>query len=371
MKRLKRADLIYFLCAAATLIGLTVMFIYVLQSKNPKTPAVSSEVQANRAITDKCANVDPVKQNIYDCYKNELTQIINQQGAEQATALLKQQYSQVSYVKSECHQLMHVVGRATYAKYGNLAEAFAHGDQFCWSGFYHGIMEQLSTEKGYDYIVQNANSLCTPIAKKYGQGSFNDYNCVHGLGHGFMEIQDENLFDALKSCDNLNDSWDRESCYGGVFMQNTMNVQGPEAQNLADYPYLKASEPMYPCTVLDDQYKSSCYLTQTSFALQVAKYDFGTIFAECAAVEPAYVNLCYNSLGRDASGQTISDVAKTKAICLLGADENAQTQCVIGAAKDFVSYFHSDNQAYSLCGAMPNSITPTCNATVKSYYASF
>jgi hypothetical protein len=323
------------------------------------------------ASTNDCAKLDVHRQNVYSCYKSELTAIINQSGAEQATALLKKQYISVPYIKSNCHQLMHVIGRAAYAKYGNLAEAFAHGDQFCWSGFYHGIMEQISKQKGLGYITDNVNTICQPIAKKYGHYSFNDYNCVHGLGHGFMEIENEKLFDALNSCDKMSDIWDKTSCYSGVFMQNIMNVQGPEAEDIATYPYLKSSQPMYPCTDLAEQYKGSCYLMQTSFALQVDGYDFSKVFAQCAAADTAYVDTCYQSLGRDASGQSISNVEQTKTNCLLGSDLDAQTNCTIGAAKDFVSYFHSDQRAYELCQAMPVEISQICSMTVKNYYATF
>jgi hypothetical protein len=348
--------------------------IYVLtssQKPNNNQSAKSSDSQVVLPETNNCASSNTRYQNTYKCYKNELTGIINQHNPESATAFLKQQYNTVGYVKSDCHQLMHIVGRAAYAKYGNLAQAFAHGDQYCWSGFYHGIMEQVSTEKGYDYIIKHAATICQPIAKQYGHESFNDYNCVHGLGHGFMEIEDENLFAALKSCDATGDDWNRSSCYGGVFMQNVMNVQGPEAKDLATYNYLKTDDPMYPCDAVDDKYQEQCYLMQTSFALQVDGYDFSKVFAQCAAINPTYVNTCYQSAGRDASGQSISDLQKTKATCLLTPDLNAQTNCTIGAVKDFVSYFHNDKQGYDLCAAMPANIAQTCNDTVKAYYSNF
>jgi hypothetical protein len=103
-------------------------------------------------------------------------------------ALVKEQYNNVPYIKSQCHQLTHIIGRAALSKYNNeLADTYAHGDQFCWSGYYHGAMEQLSTAKGYDYIIKNANEVCKPIAAK-GKFSFYHYNCVHGMGHGSTNV---------------------------------------------------------------------------------------------------------------------------------------------------------------------------------------
>lgn len=316
-------------------------------------------------ITDTC-----VAKPTYGCYKLELTRIVDKDSTEQATALVKRQYVSVPFVKSECHQLMHVVGRASYAHYNDLGTAFAHGDQFCWSGFYHGIMEQISDQKGYDFIIKHADSICQPVAQRYKRYSFNDYNCVHGLGHGFMEVLSGDLFKSLTACDSMSDNWDRSSCYGGVFMQNIMNVQGPEGYDPTNYQYLKADQPMYPCTAVDDKYKEQCYLMQTSYALSVERYDFSKVFDLCSQAGQ-YADTCYQSLGRDASGQSISDVQKTKSNCLLGTTHEAQINCVIGAAKDFVSYFHDDTQAYQLCAVLPDYITETCNSTVKDYFSTF
>lgn len=326
-------------------------------SQNANGKPITDECQADKTIT-------------FACYKTELGDIVKKQNPQPAFDLVKQQYTKQPIVKSLCHQLTHVIGRAAYAKYSNIADTFAHGDQFCWSGYYHGVMEQLADEKGANYIVDNANTICAEIAAKQRQ-SFYHFNCVHGLGHGFMEVLDANLFDSLKACDNLNDGWERTSCYGGVFMQNIMNVQSPD--NTVDHTsnYLRPSEPMYPCTAVDDKYKEQCYLMQTSYALQIAGYDFSKVFESCGAVEPTYRATCYQSLGRDASGQSVSDPVKTKSTCLLGPSEEAQSNCVIGAAKDFVSYFHSDVQANQLCGSFDENLKQICSGTVKSYYAVF
>jgi hypothetical protein len=331
-----------------------------------------SHVRTHQDVIAQAAQINDIcaVQPTYTCYKDELTSIVNKQSTEQATALVKRQYTKVQFVKSECHQLMHVVGRASYAHYNDLGTAFAHGDQFCWSGFYHGIMEQIANEKGSDYVIKNANTICQPVALKYKRYSFNDYNCVHGLGHGFMEALDGDLFKSLSACDALTDSWDRDSCYGGVFMQNIMNVQGPERYDPTNYPYLKADQPMYPCTAIDERYKGQCYLMQTSYALAIEGYDFSKVFDLCGQAG-AYAATCYQSLGRDASGQSISDVQRTDAICRQGPTAEAQTNCIIGAVKDFVSYFHDDKRAYQLCAAAPDYVIQTCKTTVRGYYSTF
>ncbi len=232
-------------------------------------------------------------------------------------------------------------------------------------------MEELSSEKGYDYIINNANTICSSVANKE-RYSFYHYNCVHGLGHGFMfVIKDGDPFRALTACDKLTDTWEAQSCYGGVFMQNIMNVQGPDADRAAQYKYLRASEPMYPCTVVAERYKMQCYLMQTSYALPILGYDFSKLFALCDGVENLYRYTCYTSVGRDASGQSVSDAERTNATCLLGSSLQARQGCIEGAVKDFVSYFHNDKQAKYLCSILNEDLQPYCYQTAQSYYSTF
>lgn len=341
-------------------VGLLVIIAAVLWPSQ-KNPSPSSAV-----ITDTCSENNTVT---YKCYKDELTKITNEHGPEKAMALVKEQYSKVPYVKSQCHQLTHAIGRAALNKYDTVADTYAHGDQYCWSGYYHGAMEEVAIKNGYDYIIENASNICAPIAAKE-RNSFYHYNCVHGLGHGLMFVKDGNLFEALKSCDSISDSWERTSCYGGVYMQNIMNEQTPDKDS-RQVAHLKPSEPMYPCTAVDFKYKDQCYLMQTSYALQVVGYDFKKVFKLCSEVDKEFRNTCYMSLGRDASGNSISNVQQTKTNCLLGPTDEAQRFCVEGAAKDFVSYFHSDQQAKELCNSLPNNLSSECLSIVENYYASF
>jgi hypothetical protein len=163
----------YILVAGLLILVAGVGLAYRASKTSNFKPVHLSAAEIVAPSTDSCVGSDTRYQNTYSCYKTELTGIINQHNPESATAFLKQQYNNVPYIKSDCHQLMHVVGRAAYAKYGNLAAAFAHGDQYCWSGYYHGIMEQVSREKGINYISDHAATICQPIAKQYGEGSFN------------------------------------------------------------------------------------------------------------------------------------------------------------------------------------------------------
>ena len=87
---------------------------------------------------------------------------------------------------------------------------------------------------------------------------------------------------------------------------------------------------------------------QSSYILRQNNFDFEKTFKDCSEADN-YKTQCYQSLGRDASGFTISNIAKTKEICLIGKNYEQQLGCFIGAAKDFKYYFHDDSEAKKLC----------------------
>ncbi|HSX32565.1 MAG TPA: hypothetical protein VLF43_04845, partial [Candidatus Saccharimonadales bacterium] len=206
----------------------------------------------SQSLTDLSSCTDATR---FDCYSDYFKSRTTTTSAKTALAELKQLYDQGdSYAISQCHQIAHQIGHAGYDKYKTLAHAFESGDTFCWSGYYHGVTERAVAILGKDKLKGDANNICKDLAtaKQY---SFEHYNCVHGLGHGFMAVDNYNLFDALKTCDLLTDSWERASCYGGVFMENVM----VDVRQNGKSDFLKADQPMYPCTAVEESYKYQCY----------------------------------------------------------------------------------------------------------------
>jgi hypothetical protein len=303
----------------------------------------------------------------YSCYQERYKTLVRGSGVQAAFAELKDEYDKNVFVRNNCHQLTHVIGRAAADVYGDIPTTYSKGDNFCWSGYYHGAMEAVVAKIGPDKILDQADTICADLAEGQQQHSFYHYNCVHGLGHGFMGILDNDVFKSLETCDTMTDQWERESCYGGVFMENIMAKDNPSHPSKD----LRPDEPLYPCTAVDDKYKEQCYMMQTSYALEIENYDFTKIFDLCGSVEEEFRTMCYQSLGRDASGNSVSDVDKTNATCMLGEDEEARSNCVIGAVKDFISFYHSDTQARELCESFEADLRDLCLETADDYYKTF
>lgn len=325
-----------------------------------------SRLHPREALVDNttCLNTSSTD---YQCFQQHYKYLTAKKSPAVAFDDLKQRYSSNAFVRAQCHQITHVIGRTAATAYAaDVSEAYTHGDNFCWSGYYHGVMETVIATIGRDKVVPQANNICKTLREKQ-RYSFYHYNCVHGMGHGFMEVEQDELFKSLIDCDGLADSWERSSCYGGVFMENVMASQTPTKST----QYFRADDPIYPCNAVGTGYQEQCYLMQTSHILQTNNYNFAATFAACDTVAPPFNATCYQSLGRDASGQSVSDGPTTKATCLLGSTTEARSNCVAGAVKDFVSYFHDDTPGKAFCASLPDELRTECYATVTSYYKSF
>jgi len=105
---------------------------------------------------------------------------------------------------------------------------------------------------------------------------------------------------------------------------------------------------------------------QTSYALQTQGNEFTKVSKLCATVE-AFRSTCYQSLGSDAAGQNNYDVAETRATCMLGKSYDARSNCVIGAAKTFVSNYQDYARAKALCQSVDADIRAACLKAVNDY----
>lgn len=303
----------------------------------------------------------------FNCWQNHYNSLVVNRPTEKVFKDFRDNYASNEFVKTNCHQIAHVIGRASAKKYSSLAETYAHGDNFCWSGYYHGAIETIAAEIGRDKIVSQINVVCADFQEDHPY-SFDHYNCVHGMGHGLMAVQSRELFTALKSCDEFDGTWQQNSCYSGVFMENVMNSINPGEIS----KYLKTDDPFYPCTAVNDKYKEQCYLMQTSHALNILDEDYAKVFDLCEGLDSRYKKVCFQSLGRDISGNSSSDRQSTLSNCMKGTSAEAQENCFVGAVKDFISFYHDDQEGLKLCQSITEaSIAKICNDEAVEYYKTF
>jgi hypothetical protein len=330
------------------------------------TVVVVGEVRALDHDTGRSNEVAKCKithVNDFSCYKHHFETVTEILGPKVAMADLKSRYTTDPFVYSQCHQLGHVIGNVVAEKSADIADAFVGGDSFCWSGYYHGVVERFAQMKGRDIFAEGADNFCAKIPDKDRYG-FDYYNCVHGLGHGVMAITRNQLFEALDLCQSLSGDWERRSCYGGVFMENVMVDNRGHGT-----PFLKPDDLLFPCNAVSEPFKEECYKMQTSYALSKNGMSFEKLFTMCEGAEPDYRRTCAQSIGRDASGQSVSNTALTIQSCSLAKTDEQATDCYIGAVKDFVSYHHSDIEARKLCTSIPSKFQMACESALLTQWA--
>lgn len=320
---------------------------------------------ANEAEHVYDQNVCSEDTNTSLCFLNFYKSLVEEYDEKVAVEDLKLRYKENPFIVSQCHPIMHVIGSTASERYPSVSAAYLQGDDFCWSGYYHGVMEGVIARIGEENLEAELNTICAEIPGK-DKYNFDYFNCVHGLGHGISELKGNNLFESLDMCGNLAGDWERQSCYGGVFMENVMIYT-----RYGSLDYLKEEEPLYPCDAVEEEYKEQCYLGQTSFALQVTGYDFKKIFDMCTEVPDPYRATCMQSMGRDAANQALHDAEKTKNLCYIPQDEQDKDNCIVGAVKEFISYYHGDEEGKEFCQALDESDINSCLSVGESYYKIF
>jgi hypothetical protein len=290
----------------------------------------------------------------FGCYQRRYRAMTATRGANAAIRDLNARSTRLGYLRAACHQLMHGIGRDTGRRLG--IRAFAQGDESCSSGFYHGVVEAVMTRTGAARVERDPSGVCAPFRDRESHGMAH-YNCVHGMGHGFMDVYAGDVFRSLEGCGELPDSWERHHCEGGVFMENLT------AMTKQRHPpgHLRPEQSLYPCTAVAARYKHECYMKQTAYALFVRDYDFGAVFAMCAASpDVRFRPDCYQGLGGDASIQASKYVTgaaavrrATLALCRLGHDRAARRNCVVGAVTVIVRDGASRNaDPVAFCGSL-------------------
>jgi hypothetical protein len=191
--------------------------------QNDRTPPASDKGAPSREQVKACLKQAAAA----ECLDKLFREMLKTHSTEQALALIQSFQAQDPELRRDCHPVVHAVGRETFRLKGNIHDSFSACDQTCHSGCYHGSVErflrgeevytQASRHPSQAELKQKAATACD--AKLPGRLLF---QCLHGLGHALLYFSRYQLVPSLEVCDALAEDWSRESCYGGVFMENVV-----------------------------------------------------------------------------------------------------------------------------------------------------
>ena len=244
----------------------------------------------------------------FHCYEQAFANISYKDSPKTALDLFDKDIKTPGPIERDCHRIAHAIGAGALSHFhGNVGQAFVAGRPSCTSGYYHGILERAFLGVDQSKLGSSARKFCaSPEVRK---SEFIAYQCVHGLGHGLMIYTGYDMPLSLHTCDKLASGWDATGCTGGVFMENYQSSYGIVSR------WLKAKDLIYPCNSVAEKYKFYCYDLVTARILPKVNYNWKKAAAWCRKSEKNWVKVCFQSMGRDASGFTRLDPPAIIKIC--------------------------------------------------------
>ncbi|MEX2571492.1 MAG: hypothetical protein WD737_09295 [Gemmatimonadota bacterium] len=311
-----------------------------------------------------------------------LLAILERQGVEAAMAELERLVASDQDIQRDAHSYSHAIGISAYTGVEDVGEVFARCTPAYQSGCYHGVIQSYFTQQSAGEVDSAAvNALCRALREDPNE-RWLLFQCAHGMGHGLLMIADRHLPTSLQGCDLVEMPWEREACYGGAFMENIVGATAPHhavgrpaeaahaehgapqmaeshqhghgtpgdaaAATPEEFPPLKAEDPLYPCSVLEDRYLIACYQMQTSAILHFNGYDIREAARTCQTAPELLRPTCFQSLGRDVSAVTLQDHGRAIQLCGL-AGEDYERWCHLGYAKNLVDLTADSNDGLRYC----------------------
>lgn len=331
-----------------------------------RVPARAQEPRADSlVIADSAYKACGLNADKAECYAAILNPLIATRGVRVTMGALDLIGRRDSWVRDEGHVLAHGIGITAGLASHDMAATFSSCSETFQSGCQHGVI-QAYFENVHHADTANVNALCRPFAAETDR--WLRFQCVHGMGHGLTMLYQHDLPRALQGCDLLSDGWDRESCYGGAFMENIVNVTNPHHPAHAlmagmhmegmdgqapAHPFkaMDSTNMQYPCSILANRYLESCYGMQTSVMLW---FNHGSVEAAAHACQQAPGTLryvCAQSLGRDVASMSHQDIHEAIRLCSL-ADPEYQPWCHVGVAKNLVDLGAQADDGFTYCRAV-------------------
>ena len=286
-----------------------------------------------------------------ECLQQAFGNLAYEDGPAEALERLDQMQTSDPAVRAACHPIAHKIGAGGLLHFdGKVGKAFVAGNATCGSGYYHGLLQWKLAGADEDEAADVAREACTDAEIK--DNSYNYYQCNHGLGHGVMLYTGYELPLALRMCHGLTTEFEQVACSGGVFMENLSSSFGIKSR------YVREDNLLYPCNIVSHQDKLYCYLLVTSRILPEVGWDWKKAADWCRKSEQEFVNICFQSYGRDASGTAIQDPVQANKFCSQAG--SGEKECIFGAARDIMNNNSQDPRGKRFCEVVKSQFRSHC-----------
>lgn len=283
------------------------------------------------------------------CYRTVSEKILNRLSLERVLDIFQKNETRPE-IFSRCHEATHFLARKEYKRVQDLKEIFSVCTAVCHGGCYHGAMESYFAQKnlpiqnpGDPAIEKEIQNACGAPSKNQKPNVYTE--CLHGIGHAVMFITDGDIFKSLALCDKLGLISEKETCYGGVFMENSSSSTNN------DHPgkFIRKDDPLYPCSALDERYLQQCFAYQSSHFAIISKHNWAKTAELCRTVPEKYRRGCFEIIGTNQVGFT-QDMSIMKKNCGTIREPEFKDACIRGVVISLTGRYHDD----------PERIIPFC-----------
>jgi len=329
-----------------------------------------------------------VRESKQTCYENYFVALSDSGRVRLALGALAALADKDRQVQADGHVYTHIVGIRAWAPGRDVGKVFESCTGLFQSGCYHGVIQAYFMSDGS--LDSTKVSWFCDLMEATRKDRWLRFQCVHGIGHGLEMVWNWDLPRALKGCDWLPSTWDQQSCYGGVFMENAVASMpgghhapkrvlaetGGRADGQTDsrsgehaehsehsghggmdagpitFKMRDSADVLYPCSIVGPKYWQSCYMLQGGMIVGRFNQDYERSALACDSAPLDVRQFCYLSMGTMASGITVQNVKRTIQLCSVG-DPGFRPWCFVGAVKNFIDVTANAADGFAFCKATP------------------
>ncbi|MEK7639344.1 MAG: hypothetical protein AAB388_04250 [Patescibacteria group bacterium] len=294
-----------------------------------------------------------VATDAYEKLRDKYVSLVQESNPRVAIETLRAESDTADQVAALCHDILHDIGKAAYAKYGSFGDAIAFQSDFCNSGYIHGLFE--SHFASGDEPLKDLAAECRAYAS-LGSRLFDLWQCHHGVGHGFMYFTGGNLDASLALCAEGFVGSGAESCQNGAYME----VFNQEI--LANEK--GAVDPDNPFSVCNSRSiaQGECYTYVPTYLSQTAKVSFGDMFSLCSQAGK-FKSSCLSGIGSETMKRNMHTPALVFALCSSQNLRQDSVSCQNGAVGMYLNQIGSYTDTVAMCETLAQDFKTTCLET--------
>lgn len=231
--------------------------------------------KGNKPVSNKnCETVS--KEELIQCWDQKLDETVRLEGLDKGFKVFIALYNTEPDVPKACHGWAHVLGKAAYELYKTDKEVILRPEiSYCGYGFMHGFIEQLLLETGDPKQVRG---FCQYASNQLGNNGGVYSNCLHGIGHGSVDVEDEEKWGnfqamidpGLRKCESiLTEPGELRLCYDGAFNAMQQYENKNEYELSVNYKDL-----FHHCRTQGEVYKVSCFFEYIGLISAATQHNF-------------------------------------------------------------------------------------------------